>query len=383
MPIVELLPSSGRSASRVPSTSPPTSLRGLGVQLFGLHAPNELVAAAIVDPAWSQRARVAEVAAAHHQRAAIPSPSSRWPTASRPAPRCSRASRRRSSSACPASPTRVGRSRRPRPRWRYGAEVRRAIERPRARATARWRSCSSCRPTRPSTGRGSRSSSSGEPTSASTPSSSRPTVESLPAACRTFLDVTDGLDAARVGYVRAGREYTRVRVEGVSNELRRCFAKRLAPVVDASTVVEDSSDLPRSVSMLPLLGHDVAADPSSVDRALAPEQHHPRPLRRGAARGSRSAGDAAARSSARAPRRDGARPAHAGPARPRRRHDRRGQVRVPAGLGARAWRRSTAPTASRSSSSTTRAGRRSPTASSCRTASASSPTSARTSCAAR
>ena len=31
-----------------------------------------------------------------------------------------------------------------------------------------------------------------------------PTVESLPAACRTFVDVTDGLDAARVGYVRAG-----------------------------------------------------------------------------------------------------------------------------------------------------------------------------------
>lgn len=91
-----------------------------------------------------------------------------------------------------------------------------------------------------------------------------PRVEALPAACRTYLDVTGGLDSARVGFVRQGAVVDDVNVEGVSREYAMVLARRLAPVVDASAVVEDSSDLPRSVSLMTLLGTDLAEDPSAV-----------------------------------------------------------------------------------------------------------------------
>ncbi|SEH56302.1 MULTISPECIES: FtsK/SpoIIIE domain-containing protein [unclassified Leifsonia] len=93
------------------------------------------------------------------------------------------------------------------------------------------------------------------------------TVEALPAACRTFVDVSAGLDVASVGFVRLGMTVPEVRVEGVSAEYARILARRLAPVVDASAVVADSSDLPRSVSMLTLVDADLAADPhAAVER---------------------------------------------------------------------------------------------------------------------
>ncbi|MGM1028809.1 MAG: FtsK/SpoIIIE domain-containing protein [Actinomycetota bacterium] len=91
-----------------------------------------------------------------------------------------------------------------------------------------------------------------------------PTVESLPAACRSFVDVTEGLEAARAGSVRAGDAKESVKVEGVSLEYMRMFAKRLAPVVDSSIVITDSSDIPGSVTLLSLIGDEVAEDPSAV-----------------------------------------------------------------------------------------------------------------------
>jgi S-DNA-T family DNA segregation ATPase FtsK/SpoIIIE len=91
-----------------------------------------------------------------------------------------------------------------------------------------------------------------------------PTVESLPAACRTFIDVSNGLDDAVVGWVRAGERAEHVTVEGVSREYAEHFAKRLAPVVDSSSVAPDSSDLPASVSLLRLIGTDRAAETSAV-----------------------------------------------------------------------------------------------------------------------
>ena len=91
-----------------------------------------------------------------------------------------------------------------------------------------------------------------------------PTVESLPAACRTFIDATEGLENAKVGYVRAGESYESVAVEGVSNAYAHVFAKRLAPVVDSASVEADSSDIPRSINLLTLVGTELAQSPSSV-----------------------------------------------------------------------------------------------------------------------
>ncbi|MDF2561568.1 MAG: hypothetical protein K0R99_3014 [Microbacterium sp.] len=91
-----------------------------------------------------------------------------------------------------------------------------------------------------------------------------PVVAALPAACRTFMDVGAGLDDATVGTVRSGVDYRGVQVEGVSHAYMTMFAKRLAPVVDSSTVIEDSSDIPNSVSFLSLVGNEVAEDANAV-----------------------------------------------------------------------------------------------------------------------
>ncbi|WP_026374184.1 FtsK/SpoIIIE domain-containing protein [Agrococcus lahaulensis] len=91
-----------------------------------------------------------------------------------------------------------------------------------------------------------------------------PTVESLPAVCRSYIDVSAGLEDAKVGTVRSGVEYEGVKVEGVSSEYMDMLAKRLAPVVDASIVVNDSSDIPDSVMFLSLVGPELAEDPNAV-----------------------------------------------------------------------------------------------------------------------
>ena len=91
-----------------------------------------------------------------------------------------------------------------------------------------------------------------------------PTVESLPATCRSFIDVTAGLDDTTVGLVRNGDLHEHVRVEGVSNDYMHTFAKRMAPVVDASTVIQDASDIPNSVMFLSLVGRETAHDPEAV-----------------------------------------------------------------------------------------------------------------------
>ncbi|WP_147038148.1 FtsK/SpoIIIE domain-containing protein [Microbacterium aerolatum] len=91
-----------------------------------------------------------------------------------------------------------------------------------------------------------------------------PTVESLPAVCRSYIDVTSGLEDAHVGLVRNGENYEHVKVEGVSNAYMHMLARRLAPVVDASTVVHDSSDIPSSVMFLQLVDSGIAEDPQVV-----------------------------------------------------------------------------------------------------------------------
>ncbi|MBU4465500.1 MAG: FHA domain-containing protein, partial [Actinobacteria bacterium] len=53
VPLIELLPSSGSIGIAGPREFAADVVRGLGVQLFGLHAPNEVVVAAIVDPGWT------------------------------------------------------------------------------------------------------------------------------------------------------------------------------------------------------------------------------------------------------------------------------------------------------------------------------------------
>jgi len=90
------------------------------------------------------------------------------------------------------------------------------------------------------------------------------TVESLPAVCRSYIELSQDLTDARVGLVRSGELFEHVHVEGVSNAYMQMFARRLAPVVDASTVVHDASDIPNSVMFLQLVDPAIAEDPTVV-----------------------------------------------------------------------------------------------------------------------
>ncbi|MFT3798266.1 FtsK/SpoIIIE domain-containing protein [Microbacterium sp.] len=89
-------------------------------------------------------------------------------------------------------------------------------------------------------------------------------VESLPAVCRSYIEVTGDLADAHVGLVRSGHSHDHVRVEGVSNVYMQMLARRLAPVVDASTVVQDASDIPSAVMLLQLIDPMIAEDPGVV-----------------------------------------------------------------------------------------------------------------------
>ncbi|WP_125773491.1 FtsK/SpoIIIE domain-containing protein [Antribacter gilvus] len=110
-----------------------------------------------------------------------------------------------------------------------------------------------------------------------------PTVEQLPAACRTFIllgsSMSDagtqvgapggpgGVGGATTGEVRYGRLSFPVVCETVDLPVAHEVARILAPVVDVGAPVDDDSDLPRSVSYLALTGTQLAQDPNVfVDR---------------------------------------------------------------------------------------------------------------------
>lgn len=109
-------------------------------------------------------------------------------------------------------------------------------------------------------------------------------LRDLPAACRVFVDLGDA-DAARAGYVIDGEEVTPLRWDRLEKETSEAIGRWLSPVTDASSLLEDQSDLPRSVSFLTLAGPELAEDPLEVierwrgSNSLPAEEDAP-PLRR-------------------------------------------------------------------------------------------------------
>ncbi|MEK8225701.1 FtsK/SpoIIIE domain-containing protein [Oerskovia sp. M15] len=87
-------------------------------------------------------------------------------------------------------------------------------------------------------------------------------VRGLPAACRTYVEVEH--DGASVGMVRLGLKVDDVVLEMVDPSSAVEYGRRMAPVFDAGVVDEDASDLPRTVSLLTLLGSDMAASSEAV-----------------------------------------------------------------------------------------------------------------------
>ena len=96
-----------------------------------------------------------------------------------------------------------------------------------------------------------------------------PTTPLLPAACRVFLEVGDGEGGhagpvGSAGYVREGRLVTPVAVDTVSLEQTLAAARSLAPVEDCGAPVDDTSDLPRAISLLTLIGTELARSKHAV-----------------------------------------------------------------------------------------------------------------------
>lgn len=96
--------------------------------------------------------------------------------------------------------------------------------------------------------------------------------ENLPGVARTFIDTSEGLTCGRANFVRHGIVVQGVSLEGASLDHSRTFASALAPLADSGALVEDSSDLPRHVSMVTLLGDDVVESPEAVVERWAQNQ---------------------------------------------------------------------------------------------------------------
>lgn len=84
----------------------------------------------------------------------------------------------------------------------------------------------------------------------------------FPAACRSFVELQPNGEAL-VGMVRSERVFASVSTEAVDLETAHALARTMSPLVDASSPVDDESDLPRLVSVVGLLGSS-ADDPEQV-----------------------------------------------------------------------------------------------------------------------
>jgi S-DNA-T family DNA segregation ATPase FtsK/SpoIIIE len=112
-----------------------------------------------------------------------------------------------------------------------------------------------------------------------------PTVERVPAACRAYLEVDPNSAVAAVGFVHDGTLVAPIEREPLDHATSNRLSRALAPVVDGGAVLEDQSDLPRSVSFVALAGHDVVEAVDDIvarwkgSNSLPPLPDAPRPKR--------------------------------------------------------------------------------------------------------
>ncbi|QYH35708.1 FtsK/SpoIIIE domain-containing protein [Salinibacterium sp. M195] len=104
-----------------------------------------------------------------------------------------------------------------------------------------------------------------------------PEVSDLPAAARTYIETNGDHSQSAVGYVRLGRRISPVTTEPVSSENSLKLARRLAPVYDAGFSEADESDIPRSVSLVSLLGTDLTeSSEAAIERWQQNDSIHDR-----------------------------------------------------------------------------------------------------------
>jgi S-DNA-T family DNA segregation ATPase FtsK/SpoIIIE len=89
-----------------------------------------------------------------------------------------------------------------------------------------------------------------------------PRPEQLPAACRSFIDITAA--GGRAAQVRRGETAAPVALEELDAQTAEYLARQLAPVVDVGAPDADDSDLPRSVALPGLIGAEVLDEADAV-----------------------------------------------------------------------------------------------------------------------
>lgn len=102
-------------------------------------------------------------------------------------------------------------------------------------------------------------------------------VTGLPASCRTYVELVPGTSTARVVYVRTGSGYDQVQIERVAADTATAFARHLSAVSDISVVASDATDIPRSVSLVGLLGQEMKdSSDAIIDRWRQNDSIHDR-----------------------------------------------------------------------------------------------------------
>jgi S-DNA-T family DNA segregation ATPase FtsK/SpoIIIE len=90
------------------------------------------------------------------------------------------------------------------------------------------------------------------------------TVDHLPAACRVFVEVNPSAGESEAGFVHEEARIVPLLLEPISEAAAEAAARKLSSVVDASAQDDAQGDLPRSVSFLALVGHELATSPEAV-----------------------------------------------------------------------------------------------------------------------
>ncbi len=91
-----------------------------------------------------------------------------------------------------------------------------------------------------------------------------PTLQALPAACRTAVVLDRATGTVTVGFVRSGLSVALDRLDRVDSIEAATVARAVAPLRDSGARVLDETDLPHSVAFLDLYEGDLAGDPAAV-----------------------------------------------------------------------------------------------------------------------
>ena len=89
-------------------------------------------------------------------------------------------------------------------------------------------------------------------------------VSALPACCKTFVEVSPADGGCAAGFVDTSETVEPLLVERLALSETEELARLMSPIVDASLRDDSQSDVPRSVSLLALVGRDLAVGPDRI-----------------------------------------------------------------------------------------------------------------------